>query len=158
MNSLVGGQGELGHCQAIGRAKLQVSGSTNVLNVRGSGSATTSSIFSVDGNNGRLFEVSDDLSNSLFSVNTIAGLPVIEAFADYSVTMGTYGQYVLQVTGSNVGIGSSAPGAKLDVNGNVRATSFTGSFSGSATNAVSASYALTASYALNAGDSVGQVS
>ena len=72
--------------------------------------------------------------------------------------MGTYGQYVLQVTGSNVGIGSSAPGAKLDVNGNVRATSFTGSFSGSATNAVSASYALTASYALNAGDSVGQVS
>jgi hypothetical protein len=31
----------------------------------------------------------------------------------------------------NVGIGSSTPGATLDVNGNIRATSFTGSFSGS---------------------------
>jgi hypothetical protein len=31
----------------------------------------------------------------------------------------------------NVGIGSSTPTAKLDVNGNIRATSFTGSFSGS---------------------------
>ena len=100
-------------------AKLQISGSSNVLNVRGSGSATTSSIFSVDGNNGRLFEVSDDLSNSLFSVNTIAGLPVIEAFADYTVTMGTYGAYTLQVTGSRVGVGTSSPGYPLHVSGSV---------------------------------------
>jgi hypothetical protein len=62
-------------------ARLQVSGSSDVLNVKGSGSLATSSLFSVDGAYGRLFEVSDDLSNSLFSVNTIAGLPVIEAFA-----------------------------------------------------------------------------
>jgi hypothetical protein len=101
------------------QAKLQVSGSSNVLNVRGSGSAATSSIFSVDGNNGRLFEVSDDLSNSLFSVNTIAGLPVIEAFADYTVTMGTYGAYTLQVTGSRVGVGISSPGYPLHVSGSV---------------------------------------
>jgi hypothetical protein len=100
-------------------AKLQVSGSSNVLNVRGSGSAATSSIFSVDGTNGRLFEVSDDLSNSLFSVNTIAGLPVIEAFADYTVTMGTYGAYTLQVTGSRVGVGTSSPGYPLHVSGSV---------------------------------------
>jgi hypothetical protein len=44
----------------------------------------------------------------------------------------------------NVGIGSTSPGAKLDVTGNVRATSFTGSFSGSltglASNATIATY------------------
>ena len=54
---------------------------------------------------------------------------------------------------ANVGIGSTSPGAKLDVSGSVRATSFTGSFSGSltglASNATSASYAATASYATN---------
>jgi hypothetical protein len=111
--------GNLGVGVMTPAAKLQVSGSSNVLNVRGSGSATTSSIFSVDGNNGRLFEVSDDLSNSLFSVNTIAGLPVIEAFADYTVTMGTYGAYTLQVTGSRVGVGTSSPGYPLHVSGSV---------------------------------------
>jgi hypothetical protein len=44
----------------------------------------------------------------------------------------------------SVGIGTTSPNATLDVNGNVRATSFTGSLQGSA------SYALTASFALNA--------
>jgi hypothetical protein len=69
----------------------------------------------VDGNNGRLFEVSDDLSDSLFSVNTVAGLPVIEAFADYTVTMGSYNKSDLVVTGSKVGIGTPNPQRKLDV-------------------------------------------
>ena len=48
----------------------------------------------------------------------------------------------------NVGIGTNTPTAKLEVNGNVKAVSFTGSFSGSITHAVSASYALSSSYAL----------
>jgi hypothetical protein len=48
-------------------------------------------VLSVDGVNGRLFTVTDDLSDSLFSVNTIAGLPVIEAFADNTVVIGKYG-------------------------------------------------------------------
>jgi hypothetical protein len=48
-------------------------------------------VLSVDGINGRLFTVTDDLSDSLFSVNTIAGLPVIEAFADNTVVIGKYG-------------------------------------------------------------------
>ena len=46
--------------------------------------------FYVDGVNGRLFSVTDDLSDSLFSVNTIAGLPVIEAFADNTVNIGPF--------------------------------------------------------------------
>ena len=75
----------------------------------GSGSTGRTDIFSVDGNNGRLFSVSDDLSNSLFSVNTIAGLPVIEAFADNTVNIGKYGAYSFQALGNgNAGIGSGS--------------------------------------------------
>lgn len=47
-------------------------------------------VFAVDGVNGRLFSVTDDLSDSLFSVNTIAGLPIIEAFADQSIKLGPF--------------------------------------------------------------------
>lgn len=84
----------------------EVSGS---ITLYGSGSTGRTDIFSVDGNNGRLFSVSDDLSNSLFSVNTIAGLPVIEAFADNTVNIGKYGAYSFQALGNgNAGIGSGS--------------------------------------------------
>jgi hypothetical protein len=99
-------------------SKLQVAGSTNVVNIAGSGSATSSSIFSVDGNNGRLFEITDDLSDSIFSANTIAGLPVIEAFSDYSVRLGTYSATsgsTINITGSNVGIGTTNPLTRIEV-------------------------------------------
>jgi hypothetical protein len=92
----------------------EASGSLTLL---GSGSTGRTDLFTVNGNNGTLFSVSDDLSNSLFSVNTIAGLPVIEAFANNTVVMGQYGQNVLVVTGSNVGIGTATPQAKLSVTG-----------------------------------------
>lgn len=92
----------------------EASGSLTLL---GSGSTGRTDLFTVNGNNGTLFSVSDDLSDSLFSVNTIAGLPVIEAFANNTVVMGQYGQNVLVVTGSNVGIGVSNPSAKLQVTG-----------------------------------------
>ena len=85
------------------------------LTLQGSGSTGRTDLFTVNGNNGTLFSVSDDLSNSLFSVNTIAGLPVIEAFANNTVVMGQYGQNVLVVTGSNVGIGTSNPSNKLHI-------------------------------------------
>lgn len=87
------------------------------LNLYGSGSTGRTEILSVDGNNGRLFTVSDDLSDSLFSVNTIAGLPVIEAFANNTVVLGQYGQNVLVITGSKVGIATATPRQKLDVSG-----------------------------------------
>ena len=66
----------------------------------GSGSTNRTNIFAIDGSSGRLFSVTDDFSNSLFSANTISGLPVIEAFADSTVKIGKYGQEAIVVSGS----------------------------------------------------------
>ena len=77
-----------------------------------------SSLFTVDGAAGRLFSVDDSLSGSLFSVNTIAGLPVMEAFSDNTVRIGQYGRRGLYVSQSSVGIGKeTALNASLDVSG-----------------------------------------
>ncbi len=74
---------------SVGEGEAVVSPSSTPLFVKGSTSGAD--VVGVDGINGRLFTVTDDLSNSLFSVNTIAGLPVIEAFADNTVNIGKYG-------------------------------------------------------------------
>jgi len=63
-----------------------VSGST--LTVYGSGSANP--VFVVQGSQGELFSVTDSLSGSLFSVNDISGLPVLEAFSDSTVVLGDF--------------------------------------------------------------------
>jgi hypothetical protein len=94
---------------------LNVTGSTNL---RGS-----SSVFTVDGTSGRLFSVDDSLSGSLFSVNTAAGLPVIEAFSDNTVRIGRYGTRVLYVSQSAVGIGKETLlNGLLDVSGSATVT------------------------------------
>lgn len=78
-------------------AKLQVISSTS-----------GSDVLAVDGVNGRLFTVTDDLSDSLFSVNTIAGLPVIEAFADNTVKIGKYGSNSITISNSKIAINSDS--------------------------------------------------
>ena len=77
--------------------------------------------FTIDGSQGRLFLIDDQLSGSLFSVNTIAGLPVVEAFSDNTITLGQYGKYDLIVTGNSVGIGGlpNTGTQKLYVSGNL---------------------------------------
>ena len=77
--------------------KLDVSGTTrlsaltqNILTVIGSGNSTTSPIFSVQGSQGELFSVTDSLTGSLFSVNDISGLPILEVFSDNTTLMGNY--------------------------------------------------------------------
>jgi hypothetical protein len=54
------------------------------------GSGSTNPIFSVQGSQGELFSVTDSLSGSLFSVNDISGLPVLEAFSDNTILLGSY--------------------------------------------------------------------
>jgi hypothetical protein len=58
----------------------------NVSSLSNSGSE----VVTVDGTLGRLFSVTDEMSGSIFSANTIAGLPVIEAFSDNKVTLGPF--------------------------------------------------------------------
>ena len=45
----------------------------------------TDHVFDAFGDNGTLFSVIDDLSDSLMSVNNAAGLPVFEVFADNTI-------------------------------------------------------------------------
>jgi len=137
------------------------SGSSVAASLRGSGSA----VFSVDGTVGRLFQIDDSLSGSLFSVNTAAGLPIIEAFSDNTVRIAQFGQRAFFVSQSVVGIGKeSALNGKLDISGSTFITGslnvsqgITGSLFGTSSwalnavtssfvlNAVSASFAATAS-------------
>ncbi len=82
-----------------------------------------STVLSVDGASGRLFSVDDSLSGSLFSVNTAAGLPVMEAFSDNTVRIGQFGRRVLFVSQSFVGIGKEASlNTTLDVSGSFGVT------------------------------------
>jgi hypothetical protein len=75
------------------------------------GSTSGDSVLKVDGTNGTLFEVVDDLSDSLMSVNDAAGLPVFEVFADNHIVAGRYNQNDFYLdTNGKVGIGNSAPG------------------------------------------------
>ena len=115
------------------------------LNINSSGSLVSGSVvFSVEGTQGSLFSVDDSLSGSLMSVNDISGLPILEVFSDDRLVVGTYNSNALVVTGSRVGIGTNNPIAKLQVNGNISASSFTGSVFGTSswsTNAISSSFA-----------------
>jgi hypothetical protein len=105
--------------QSVSNISLGLTTPLAKFHILGSGSAATSSIFVVDGAAGRLFTVNDSLSGSLFSVNLVSGLPVIEAFSDNTVRIGQYGQKALYVSQSAVGIGTETPkaGYKLEVSG-----------------------------------------
>ena len=80
---------------------------SDVLTVRSTG--TGSKVFKVQGNSGELFSIVDGLTGSLFSVNDISGLPILEVFSDETILMGDYNApslntttKVTSVTGSNI--------------------------------------------------------
>jgi hypothetical protein len=148
-----------------GSASIQFSGSSNAsikLNVDASGSL----LFS--GNSGSLFGITDNLSGSLMSVNTVAGLPILEVFSDNRVNIGKYASEAIKVqsggsdvalgsgsvmfvtSSGRVGVGVNTPVNKLDVAGNISASNMTASlFFGTSSWAQSASNAVnsqTASY------------
>jgi hypothetical protein len=74
-----------GSARIKGYANTSISSSLVVL-----GSGSSQPIFTVQGSQGELFSVTDSLSGSLFSVNDISGLPVLEAFSDNTVLLGSY--------------------------------------------------------------------
>ena len=90
-------------------------GTTDVATIQGSTSDGT--LLNILGTSGQLFSVTDGLSGSLFSVNTISGLPVIVAFSDFSFVAGQYGVNNLFVKDGKVGIMTGTPQATLEVAG-----------------------------------------
>lgn len=86
-----------------------ISGSgQNILTVIGSGNSTTSPLFSVQGSSGELFSVTDSLVGSLFSVNDISGLPIMEVFSDNTTLWGSYQAPSLNTTvKTSAGTGST---------------------------------------------------
>jgi hypothetical protein len=82
-------------------ASIEFSGS-NTSTIRLNVDASGSILFS--GNSGSLFGITDNLSGSLMSVNTIAGLPILEVFSDNNVNIGKYNGEAIRVTGSGVDV------------------------------------------------------
>ena len=72
----------------------------------GIGTATPSAKLDVQGTQGQLFSVTDDLSGSIFAVADISGVPIFDVNSS-----GT------SYFDGNVGIGTTNPGAKLEVYG-----------------------------------------
>jgi hypothetical protein len=74
---------------SVTASNLLVSSSgTQQVIIQGSGSSQP--VFTVQGSQGELFSITDSLSGSLFSVNDISGLPILEVFSDNTILQGSY--------------------------------------------------------------------
>jgi hypothetical protein len=99
---------------------------------------------------------SDTLGTLLKFTNQRLGFAGIGSVAsndnlhDMRVYTGDGSERIRITDSGSVGIGTTDPAAKLHVQGNVSASSYTGSLQGTASFATSASFAQTASFALNA--------
>ena len=111
--------------------------------INGSGSA----LLEAQGSVGQLNTITDSLSGSLFSINDISGIPVLEAFSDATVKIGAFGVEAIKVSGSFA-----------TITGSLRGTASYAVNALSASNALSSSYALSASYALSSSYAINSTS
>lgn len=90
--------GSLYVTSSVSASFLLVSGSGTGSRVTIIGSGSTLPLFTIIGSQGELFSVNDSLSGSLFSVNDISGIPVLEVFSDNKVLLGSYQSPSLNTT------------------------------------------------------------
>jgi len=92
---------------------------------------TQSGTLSFEGSAGQLFSITNDLTNSIFSVNDVSGIPSIDVNANGLIQLARYGGNVsvdgstlfIDGTSSEVGIGTYSPTANLHVIGTANITS-----------------------------------
>ena len=103
--------GSVNISQNITASRAFISSSNGTINgptltVYGSGSAQP--VLTVQGSQGELFSITDSLSGSLYSVNDISGLPILEVFSDSTILMGNYQDPMLITTTKLVTTASGA--------------------------------------------------
>jgi hypothetical protein len=89
---------------SIGEGSSAVTPSSAPLYVKGS--TDGAEVLAVDGVNGRLFTVTDSVLDTIYSVNTIAGLPILEILANSTVKIGKYGSNSITISNSRIAINS----------------------------------------------------
>ena len=90
--------------------RMTILGEGNV----GIGTTTPLAKLDIQGTQGQLFSVTDNLSGSIFAVADISGVPIFDVNSSG-----------VSYFDGNVGIGRTSPGYKLDVNGNIRSSTVT---------------------------------
>jgi hypothetical protein len=77
--------------QALTGTSAYLSGSgQNILTIVGSGSSTSSPLMVVSGSSGELFNITDSLVGTLFSVNNVSGNPILSVDSSDIILMGNY--------------------------------------------------------------------
>ena len=114
------------------------------------GSLTTTGVIYAQPNGGMYFQGGDDAALYDINVSNHMGIYGVQDSTVGAIKLGSSGP-VLYGSGSRLGLGTTNPSsASLTINGNVWATSFTGSLLGTSSYATQATNAFTASYVLNA--------
>ena len=100
--------------------------------VQGSGST----LLDIQGSQGQLFSVTDSLSGSLFSVNDISGMPIMEVFSDDRVLLGTFNAEAIKVSGSTATVTGSLFGTSSYATQALTASNITPAINGNVNNRV----------------------
>ncbi len=102
-----------------GNLSIQNSATSNLSGVKFLNRGNPGNVFEAYGTYGNLFTISDDLTDSIFSINNSAGLPVFDVYSNNSVYAGQYASGDFTISGNKIGIGTKTPSSKLEVNGSL---------------------------------------